>query len=175
MNRTFASLFAAFALFACLISSASAESAGFPERFAKAFGIQAKAATIRSGGQTMSSPYGGTYTIDYGSWVGNSGTVSVTYNNFALPMGWIFNGNWTYTGSISDSGYLDGRLVGSWQIAGLDLGYAGVSNPTYGFDMSFGNGMASGNMAFSMNLYGQTYQQSVPLSFSQAEFVGYLL
>lgn len=175
MNRIFASLLAALALSASLISSASAESAGFPERFAKAFGIKEKAATTRSGGQTMTSPYGGTYTIDYGSWVGNSGTVSVTYNNFALPMGWIFNGNWTYTGSISDSGMLDGRLVGSWQITGLDLGYAGVSNPTYGFDMTFGNGMASGTMAFLMSMYGQTYQQSMPLSFSQTEFVGLLL
>lgn len=164
------------ALAFCLSISipAQAESLGFPQLFAKAMGIAGKVKTERSG-QVVTSPYGGTYTIDYGSWTGNSGTVSVTYTNFGLPNGWVFNGNWTYTGSISDAGILDGRLVGNWRIDGLDLGYAGVSNPSYGFDMTFSNGMANGTLSFSMSLGGQTIQQSMNLSFSQTEFVGLLL
>jgi hypothetical protein len=158
-----------------LNAPAQAESQGFPQLFAKALGISEPIKAERSG-QTITSPYGGSYTIDYGNWSGNSGTVTVTYNNFVLPyVGWIYNGTWTYTGSVLNNGYLEGTLVGSWSISGLNLGYAGVSDPSYGFNMTFHNGYATGTMNFTMTLYGQPYSQSMSLSFNQADFVGYLL
>lgn len=165
------------ALAFCLSVSlpAHAASQDFPQLFAQAMGIADQVKSERSG-ETVNSPYGGSYTIDYGNWSGNSGTVTVTYSNFTLPyVGWIYNGNWTYTGSIASNGYLEGTLVGTWRIDGLNLGYGGVSNPSYGFNMTFHNGMATGTLTFSMSLYGQNYQQSINISFNQAEFVGYLL
>jgi hypothetical protein len=155
-----------------LNAPAQAESLGFPQLFAKAMGI----AKAERNAQTVNGPYGGSYTIDYGTWSGNSGTVTVTYNNFVVPyVGWTYNGSWTYTGSIQNNGYLNGTLVGSWRIDGLNLGSYGAVNPSYSFNMNFSSGMASGSMSMSMNLNGMPYDYSVPLSFNQADFVGYLL
>lgn len=162
------------ALVVCLSVAVPAHAAApldFPQLFAKAMGITDQVKSERSA-QTINSPYGGSYTIDYGNWNGNSGTVTVTYNNFTLPyVGWVYNGNWTYTGSIASNGYLTGTMTGSWRIDGLNLG-AGTESLSWVFNMDFRNGMANGTMAISTNGM-QLF--SVPLSFSQAEFVGYLL
>jgi hypothetical protein len=164
---------AAFCL--ALNAPAQAESLGFPQLFAKAMGIAGQVKTERNA-ETVHSPYGGSYTIDYGTWSGNSGTVTVTYSNFVVPyVGWIYNGSWTYTGSIQNNGYLNGALVGSWQIDGLNLGSYGTINPSYSFNMNFSNGMASGSLSMSMSLNGMPYNYSVPLNFSQDVFVSYLL
>lgn len=161
--------------FFCLTlnAPAQAESLGFPQLFAKAMGIADQVPAVRSA-QTVHSPYGGSYTIDYGNWSGNSGTVAITYNNFVIPnIGWIYNGSWTYTGSVQNNGYLDGTLVGSWQIS--NFYFSGVQDPNIGFNIRFGNGMAVGTMIMTMNYYGMPQDVSVPINFSQDVFVGYLL
>lgn len=128
---------------------------------------------------TVSGPYGGSYTMDTSAWNGNSGTIAVSYNNFKLPTGWGFNGNWTYTGSVAANGILSGTLNGTWTISGLDLG--GGSDLSYKMNAVFANGNATLTLTFTMppmvvqgySIPGQT--QSVTVTFKQQEMLGLLL
>jgi hypothetical protein len=129
---------------------------------------------------TVSSPYGGSYTMDTSGWSGNSGTIAVTYNNFKLPTGWGFNGYWTYSGSVTNAGILTGTLNGTWTITGLNLG-GSTGDLSYKMNVVFANGNANLTMTYTMpamviqgySIPGQT--QTVTLSFKQQDMMGLLL
>ena len=150
----------------------------FLQRFVEAAGI-ADRPVIQNGngfaaGQTVPGPYGGSYTIDAGQWSGNSGTIYVTYNNFGLPNGWKYNGNWTYTGSVLANNMLEGTLVGQWTITGLSLG-AGLSDLSFGMNVRFTGGKANLTMTYSLNYGGYPVQQTLTYSFDQADMLAFLL
>ena len=53
----------------------------------------------RAASSTVTSPNGGSYSVDTGQWSGSSGIVVVTYQHFTLPNGWVYDGTWRYNGS----------------------------------------------------------------------------
>ena len=119
---------------------------------------------------TVSSPYGGSYSIDASAWSGNSGTISVSYNNFKLPppYSFLFNGNWTFTGSIAANSLITGTLTGIWSISGL----TGLPGPvSCNMTMNFSGGQALVTMV--INVAGQSVTQN--FQFSQAVALGLLL
>jgi len=146
----------------------------FPQLFAEATGIAGRP-VIQNGnsfaaGQTYAGPYGGSYTLDVGQWSGNSGTISASYNNFVIPvsstMRLIYNGSWTYTGSVLANNMLEGNLTGQWTISGLGQG---LDNFSWGMSVRFSAGMAYLSMTAPGLGAPITYQ------FSQADMLALLL
>lgn len=153
--------------------TAQAAEKAFPQLFAEATGLVnkplAQTGNGFAAGQTYSGPYGGSYTVDYGRWVGSSGTVTMSYNNFVIPISGvqrlIYNGNWTYTGSVLPNGYLEGNLTGQWIISGLGQG---LDNFSWGMNVKFTAGMAY----LTMTMPGLP---PISLSFSQKDMLALLL
>ena len=185
-RRILTRLVACLALCSGLFSAGAAQAAegNFPQMFFDATGISAKLApqggNAFAAAQTVSGPYGGSYSIDVGQWSGNSGTIAVTYNNFKLPNGWGYNGSWTYTGSVASNGILTGTLAGTWVISGLNLG-AGATDLSYNMKAVFANGNATLTMTYTMptmvisgyTIPGST--QTATLTFKQQDMMGVLL
>lgn len=163
------------ALFVCVfpLTGQAAEKA-FPQLFAEATGLinkpLAQTGNGFAAGQTYAGPYGGSYTLDVGQWSGNSGTISASYNNFVIPasstMHLVYNGNWTYTGSVLANNMLEGNLTGQWTISGLGQG---LDNFSWNMSVRFSAGMAY----LSMTAPGL----GAPISyqFSQADMLALLL
>lgn len=174
--RFFVALFGLFFALSPLVSQAAEKA--FPQLFAEATGIANR--TVVSGGnsfaagQVIQGPYGGTYTLDVGQWNGNSGTISVVYNNFALPNGWKYNGNWTYTGSVLANNMLEGTLAGQWTIVGLSFG-EGLSDLSFGMNVRFSAGKAYLTMTYSLNYGGHPIQQTLNYTFDQADMLAFLV
>lgn len=130
--------------------------------------------------QTVTSPYGGSYSVDTGQWSGSSGTVAVTYSHFTLPNGWAYNGSWSYTGSVTPTSILNGTLTGSWVIAGLDLG-SGPMDLSFNMKVLFANGQATLTMTYILPatvVSGTTIPastQTTTLQLKQQDMVGFLL
>lgn len=153
--------------------SSLAEGKAFPQLFAEATGLinkpLAQTGNGFAAGQTYTGPYGGSYTVDYGQWAGNSGTVSASYNNFVIPvsssMRLVYNGSWSYTGSVLANGFLEGTLTGQWTISGLGQG---LDNLSWSMNVRFTAGMAY----LSMSIPGLA---PITLQFSQADMLALLL
>lgn len=130
--------------------------------------------------QTVTSPYGGSYSVDTGQWSGSSGTVIVTYSHFKLPNGWAYDGSWSYTGSVTPANILNGTLTGSWVIAGLDLG-SGPMDLSFNMKVLFANGQATLTMTYTLPatvVSGTTIPasaQTTTLQLKQQDMVGFLL
>lgn len=130
--------------------------------------------------QTVTSPYGGSYSVDTAQWSGSSGTVVVSYSHFKLANGWAYNGSWSYTGSVTPSSILNGTLTGSWVIAGLDLGN-GPMDLSFNMKVVFSNGQATLTMIYTLPATvadGTTIPastQTTTLQLKQQDMVGFLL
>lgn len=130
--------------------------------------------------QTVTSPYGGSYSVDTGQWSGSSGTVAVTYSHFTLPNGWTYNGSWRYTGSVTSASILNGTLTGTWMIAGIDLG-SGPMDLSFNMKVVFASGQATLTMIYTLPatvVSGTTVPatpQTTTLQLKQQDMVGFLL
>lgn len=160
---------------AAAVSTASA--ADLPKPIADAAPhLNSFAAT--GGVTTINGPLGGSYSVDVSGWAGSSGTINIAYNNFrigVLGQTWTYNGNWVYTGSIQNNGWLNGSLTGTWAIGGLNfpnMGISAGSTMSIGFNIQFSNGMANGSLSVTLPGYGA---YSVPVNFSQSQALGMLL
>ncbi|MHB9119517.1 MAG: hypothetical protein ACYC2R_14795 [Burkholderiales bacterium] len=157
-----------------LLFSAAGHASGAPQPFMAAAGVNAKpGGNAFAAAQTVTSPYGGSYSVDTGQWSGNSGTVAVTYNNFKLPNGWGFNGSWSYTGSVASNSILTGTLTGTWSISGLDLG-SGAVDLSYNMKIVFAAGQANLTMTYTLPSIPGT-PQTVSLQLKQQDMIGFLL
>lgn len=96
----------------------------------------------------------------------NSGTLSATYTNYpirALNYDLQYSGNWSYTGGVDATG-LNGKLLGSWQIAGIVAPPyipAGTAVSAQ-IDATFANGTVSGTLTVTLPAIG-----TLPIPLSQ--------
>lgn len=171
--RFFVALFSLF--FAWFPLASQAAEKAFPQLFAEATGLidkpLAQSGNGFAAGQTYQGPHGGSYTVDYGKWSGNSGTVTMSYNNLVIPISatqrLTYNGNWSYTGSVLANGYLEGNLTGQWTISGLGQG---LDNLSWNMTVKFTAGMAY----LSMSIPG-VLDTPISLSFNQADMLALLM
>lgn len=171
--RFFVALFSL--LFVVFPLTGQAAEKAFPQLFAEATGLVnkplAQSGNGFASGQTYPGPYGGSYTVDYGAWSGSSGTVTMSYNNFAIPASatqrLIYNGSWSYSGSVLSNGYLEGTMTGQWTISGLGQG---LDNLSWNMTVRFAAGMAD----LSMTVPG-LLSTPITMSFSQGDMLALLM
>lgn len=143
-------------------------------------GLARPVGNVFAAAQTVTSPYGGSYSVDTGQWSGSSGTVVVSYSHFKLANGWTYNGSWSYTGAVTPSSILNGTLTGAWAIAGLDLG-SGPMDLSFNMKVIFSNGQASLTMIYTLpatvvdGAIAPASTQTTTLQLKQQDMVGFLL
>ena len=175
-----------FALFVLLSSQFAAADEQFPALFQSAMShgktgngfAAAPTCTTGGGTTTCTSPYGGTVTQNYSQWTGSSGTTTWSYNSFTISVAgitMILNGSFTYTGSVSQTGLLDGTMTGTLNYAITTPGtsYGGYTLPAMTQNMSIGLNavFSNGNATVTLSIDGKA-QGTV--SWSQTQLLGYL-
>lgn len=174
-----------FALFALLSSQFAAADGQFPALFQGAMS-QGKAGngfaagyvcTPSASGTSCTSPYGGSMTQDYSQWNGRSGSTSWSYNNFTISVAGItmtVNGSFTFNGSVSDAGILDGTMTANltYDITTAPMTYGGYTIPatTQRVDVALTAVFSNGNANITMTSGGKT----INLVWSQGQLVSYL-
>lgn len=130
------------------------------------------------GTTTCTSPYGGTVTQNYSQWTGSSGTAAWSYNNFTISVAGInmtINGSFTFNGTISQTGILNGSLTGdlTYNITMPAMSYGGYTIPATSQTMKIGLNatFSNGNATVVMSIDGKA-QPAV--TWSQTQLLGYL-
>lgn len=174
-----------FALLTLLSSPFAAANQQLPTLFQRAMSQGSTGNSFASGyvctpsasGTSCTSPYGGSMTQDYSQWNGRSGSTSWSYNNFTISVTGItmtVNGSFTYNGSVSDAGILDGTMTANltYDITTAPMSYGGYTIPatTQRVDVALTAIFSNGNANITMTSGGKT----INIVWSQGQLVSYL-